>query len=178
MKRNRFANINLYWCIMSTISILNLLQKNTFWFYLHWTWLVQGIFLTLVERWIERSPQQISSFKLIRDLLFFKSLNMKAFRLKFLGALEAWSVELQRFGFVKVYGGFFSLIPIELQRTYLNVLRVFLRQNFSRTLTSWKLGVENKKGCPLFIVILEDKLHFELIYLKVCSRLLIGPNSS
>ena len=45
--------------------------------------------LTLVERWIERSPQQISNFKLIRDLLFFKSLNMKAFRLKFFDALEA-----------------------------------------------------------------------------------------
>ena len=47
------------------------------------------IFLTLVVRWIERSPQQISSFELIIDLLFFKSLNMKAFRLKFFGTLEA-----------------------------------------------------------------------------------------
>ena len=29
-----FANINLYWWIMSTISISILLQKNTLWFYL------------------------------------------------------------------------------------------------------------------------------------------------
>ena len=36
-----FANINLYWCIMSTISISILLQKNTLWFYLHWIWLEQ-----------------------------------------------------------------------------------------------------------------------------------------
>ena len=47
------------------------------------------IFLTLIGRWIERSLQQISRFKLIRDLLFFKSLNVKALRLKFFGALEA-----------------------------------------------------------------------------------------
>ena len=80
-----FANINLYWWIMSTIFISILLQKNTLWFYLLWTWLEQEIFLTLVGRWIERSSQQISSFELIRDLLFFKSLNMKAFRLKFFG---------------------------------------------------------------------------------------------
>ena len=103
-----FANINLYWCRMSTISILILLQKNTLWFYLHWIWLEQGLFLTLVGRWIERSSQQISSFELIKDLLFFKSLNLKAFRLKFFGTLEAWSVELQRFGFVEVYGGFLA----------------------------------------------------------------------
>ena len=68
---------------MSTISILILLQKNTLWFYLLWTWLEQEIFLTLVGRWIERSSQQISNFELIRDLLFFKSSNVKAFRLKF-----------------------------------------------------------------------------------------------
>ena len=128
---------------MSTIFISILLQKNTLWFYLLWTWLKKEIFLTLVGRWIEWSSQQISSFELIRDLLFFKSSNVKACRLKFFGALEAWSVELQRFEFVEVYGGFFSLIPIELQRTYLNVLRVFLRQNFSRALTSWKLDLEN-----------------------------------
>ena len=47
------------------------------------------IFLTLVERWIEWSLQQISSFELIRDLLFFKSSNAKARRLKFFRALEA-----------------------------------------------------------------------------------------
>ena len=41
LKRNRFAKINLYWCIMSTISILILLQKNTPWFYLRWIWLKQ-----------------------------------------------------------------------------------------------------------------------------------------
>ena len=35
------------------------------------------------------SSQQISSFELIRDLLFFKSSNVKALRLKFFGALEA-----------------------------------------------------------------------------------------
>ena len=100
-----FANINLYWCMMSTISISILLQKNTFWFYLLWSCLEQEIFLTLVGRWIEQSSQQISSFELIRDLLFFKSSNVKAHRLKFFGALEAWSVEFQRFGFVEVYGG-------------------------------------------------------------------------
>ena len=100
-----FANINLYWWIMSTISISILLRKNTLWFYLLWTWLKQEIFLTLVGRWIEWSSQQISSFELIRDLLFFKSSNVKARRLKSFGALEAWSVELQRFGFVEVYGG-------------------------------------------------------------------------
>ena len=103
-----FTNINLYWYIMSTISISILLQKNTLWFYLLWTWLKQEIFLTLVERWIEWSPQQISSFELIRDLLFFKSLNMKAFRLKFFSALEAWFIEFQIFGFIEVYGGFLA----------------------------------------------------------------------
>ena len=45
--------------------------------------------LDLVGRWIEQSSQQISSFELIRDLLFFKSSNVKALRLKFFGALEA-----------------------------------------------------------------------------------------
>ena len=101
-----FANINLYWCLMSTISISIFLQKNTLWFYLLWSWLEQEIFLTLVGRCIERSSQQIYSFELIRDLSFFKSSNVKALRLKFFRALEGWSVELQRFGFVEVYGGF------------------------------------------------------------------------
>ena len=78
-----FANINLYWWIMSTISISILLQKNTLWFYLLWTWLKQEIFLTLVGRWIEQSSQQISNFELVRDLLFFKSSNVNAFKLKF-----------------------------------------------------------------------------------------------
>ena len=103
-----FANINLYWWIMSTISISILLQKNTLWFYLFWTWLEQEIILALVGRWIERSSQQISSFELIRDLLFFKSSNVKVHRLKFFGALEAWSVELKRFGFIEVYNGFLA----------------------------------------------------------------------
>ena len=103
-----FANISLYWYIMSTISISILLQKNILWFYLLWTWLKQEIFLTLVGRWIEWSSQQISSFELIRDLLFFKSSNVKARRLKFFKALEAWSVEIQRFGFVEIYGGFLA----------------------------------------------------------------------
>ena len=103
-----FANINLYWCIMSTISISIFLQKNTLWFYLLWSWLEQEIFLTLVGRWIERSSQQISSFELIRDLLFFKSSNVKVHRLKFFGTLEAWSVKLQRLGFIEVYGGFLA----------------------------------------------------------------------
>ena len=49
---------------------------------------------------------------------------------------------------------------------------------FLQRLGLLKTGAENERGCPLFIVILEDKLHFELIYLKVFSRLLIGPNSS
>ena len=56
------------------------------------------IFLTLVGRWIEWSSQQISSFELGRDLLFFKSSNAKGFRLKFFEILEAWSIELQGFG--------------------------------------------------------------------------------
>ena len=53
-----------------------------------------------------------------------------------------------------------------------------LETEFLQSLGLLKTGGENKRGCPLFIVILEDKLHFELIYLKVFSRLLIGPNSS
>ena len=129
-----FANINLYWWIMNTISISILLQKNTLWFYLFWTWLEQEIFLTLVGRWIEQSSEQIFSFELIRDLLFFK---------------------------------FFK--PFEC--SILQVLQRFVRLNFSRVWVSWKLGVENERGCPLFIVILEDKLYFELIHLRVCSRL-------
>ena len=134
-KKICFAKINFYWWIMSTISISILLQKNTPWFYLLWTWLEQGIFLILVRRWIEWSSQQISSFELIRDLLFFKSSNVKAFRLKFFGTLEAWFVELQRFGVCWSLWRLFSLIPIELQRT-LNFLCVFLRQNFFKVLTS------------------------------------------
>ena len=86
----------------------NSFTKNTLWFYLLWTWLKQEIFLTLVGRWIERSSQQISSFELVRDSLFFKSSNVKALRLKFFRVLEAWSVELQRFGFVEVYEGFLA----------------------------------------------------------------------
>ena len=82
-RKKCFANINLYWWIMSTISISILLQKNTLWFYLLWTWLKQEIFLTLVGRWIEQSSQQISNFELVRDLLFFKSSNVNAFKLKF-----------------------------------------------------------------------------------------------
>ena len=110
-KRICFANINLYWWIMSTISISILLQKNTLWFYLLWTWLEQEILLILVGRWIERSSQQISSFELIRDLLFFKSLNVKAFRLKFFRTLKAWSVEIQGFGVCWSLWRLFSLIP-------------------------------------------------------------------
>ena len=53
-----------------------------------------------------------------------------------------------------------------------------LEAKFLQSLGLLKTGVENERGCLLFIVILEDKLHFELIYLKVFSRLLIGPNSS
>ena len=133
-------------CIMSTISILILLQKSILWFYLHWIWLKQEIFLTLVRRWIERSSQWFSNLKLVRDFLFFK---------------------------------FFTLFECSLSSSkMLQVLQRFLRQNFSRAWTSWKLRVENERRCPLFIVILEDKLHFELICLKVCCRLLIGPNSS
>ena len=45
--------------------------------------------LTLVGRWIEQSSQKVSNFELIRDILFFKSSNVKARRLKFFGALEA-----------------------------------------------------------------------------------------
>ena len=32
-----------------------------------------------------------------------------------------------------------------------------------------KIGAENERGCPLFIVVSKDKLHFELIFLKICS---------
>ena len=39
-----------------------------------------------------------------------------------------------------------------------------------------KLRDENERECPLFIVVSEDKLPFELICLKICSRLLIDPN--
>ena len=39
-----------------------------------------------------------------------------------------------------------------------------------------KLRGENERESPLFIVVSEDKLRFELICLKICSRLLIGPN--
>ena len=45
--------------------------------------------LDFVGRWIEQSSQKVSNFELIRDLLFFKSSNVKAHRLKFFGALEA-----------------------------------------------------------------------------------------
>ena len=93
---------------MSTISISILLQENTLWFYFLWTWLKREIFLTLVGKWIEQSSQQISSFELVRDLLFFKSSIVKALRLKFFGNLEDWSVEIQRLGFVEVYGGFLA----------------------------------------------------------------------
>ena len=31
------------------------------------------------------------------------------------------------------------------------------------------------RRCPLLIVVLEDKLHFELICLKICSKFFIGP---
>ena len=141
LKRNMVCKYNLYWCIMSTISILILLQNNTLWFYLLWSRLKQWLFLTLVERWIEWFSQQISSFELIQGLLFFK---------------------------------FFK--PFEC--SILQVIQRFLRQNFFRTWASWKLGVQNERRCPLFIVISEDKLHFKLIYFKVCSRLLISPNSS
>ena len=33
------------------------------------------------------------------------------------------------------------------------------------------LGVENEMGCLLFIVVLEDKIYFELICLKISSKL-------
>ena len=131
---------------MSTISISIILQKNTLWFYLLWTWLKQEIFLTLIGRWIDRSSQYIFSFELIRDLLSFK--------------------------FFKPFECSSSSSKI------LQILQKFLRQSFFKAWASWKLCGQNVRGCPLFIVILEDKLHFELIYLKVCSRLLIGPNSS
>ena len=108
-----FANINLYLWIMSTISISILLQKNTLWFYILWTWLKQEIFLTLDGRWIEWSSQQISSFELIRDLSFFKSSNVKALGLKFFRALEGASKIWVCWGLWRL----FSLIPIELQRT-------------------------------------------------------------
>ena len=92
------------------------------------------IFLTLIERWIDRSSQQISSFELIRDLLSFK----------FFKHFECSSSS----------------------SNVLQVLQSFLRWNFSRTWASSKLVVKNERGCPLFIVILEDKLHFELITWK------------
>ena len=113
----------MYWWIMRTISISILLQKNTLWFYLRWTWFKEEIFLTWAGRWIEQSPQQISSFKLIRDLLFFKSLNMKAFRLKFFGALEAWSVGLQGF---EVCWSLWRLFQLNSNRTSKNLFECSL----------------------------------------------------
>ena len=105
------------------------------------SWLEREIYFNLVGRWIKWPSQRISSFELVRDLLFFKSFE-------------------------------YPSSPLNI----LQVLQRFLRQNFFKTWASWKLGVENERGCPLFIVVSEDKLHFELIYLKICSKLLIGPN--
>ena len=70
----------------------------------------------------------------------------------------------------------------------LNVLQVlqrffkFFKDSWSRI--SLELGLlenlipQNERGCPLFIVVSKDKFHFELICLKSCSGLMIGPNSS
>ena len=52
--------------------------------------------------------RDLLDFELIRDLLFFKSSNVKALGLKFFGALDARSVELQRFRFVEVYADFLA----------------------------------------------------------------------
>ena len=69
--------------------------------------------------------------------------------------------DLLSFKFFKSFKCFSSPLNV------LQVLQRFLRHNFSRVWASWKLGVENELGYALFIVVLEDKLHFELICLKV-----------
>jgi len=69
---------------VSTISISTLLQKMLLWFYLLF-WLECEIFFTLVGRWIEKSSQWISSFELVRDLLFFKSFKCSSSSSKILG---------------------------------------------------------------------------------------------
>ena len=136
---------------MSTIFISILLQKNTVWFYLLWIWLEQEILLTLVGRWIERSLQQISIFELVRDLLFFKF--FKSFKCS-----SSPSNVLQVFQmFFKFFKDSWDIISSKLG----------LLEN---------LVFQNERKCPLFIVVSDDKLHFKLIYLKICSKLLIVPN--
>ena len=122
-----FANINLYWWIMSTISISILLQKNTVWFYLLWTCLEQEIILTLVGRWIERSSQQIYSFELIRDLLFFKSSNIKARRLKFF----EFSLSFKDLGLLKFMEAF-KLDSSLGRRIQMNFFLIFFEYSWGR----------------------------------------------
>ena len=66
-------------------------------------------------------------------------------------------------GFVEVYGGRTS-------KNFFECSLCVLEAEFLQTFDV-KIGVENERGCPLFIVVSEDKLHFELIFLKICSRL-------
>ena len=97
--------VNTILCFWSFYKGSNLLLISSL-----YSWLQHEIFFTLVERWIKRSSQWISSFELVRDLLFFKffkeSLNLKDFGLKFCGAFEAWSVELHDWELFEFYGGF------------------------------------------------------------------------
>ena len=51
-----------------------------------------------------------------------------------------------------------------------------LETEFLQSLGLLKTWCSKWEGMPLFIVISEDKLHFEFICLKRCSRLLIDPN--
>ena len=56
---------------------------------------------------------------------------------------------------------------LDFRLKFFNALEAEFLQSFDFLKTwSWKW-----EGCPLFIVVLEDKLHFELICLKRCSRL-------
>ena len=109
--------------------------------------------------------------------MFFKffedSSNLKGFRLKLFGALEAWSIEFQWFRAFWSLWRLLSLIPIELQilgegfkGISLNVFHVFFRQNFSKTLMSWKNCVEWEEVCPLFIVASKDESHFNWSHWK------------
>ena len=120
-----FANINLYWWIMSTISVLTLLQKVLLWFYILYGLDSNAKFSSI---WFEDGSNGLHN----------KSMSLSLLEICCSSSSSSPSNVLQ-------------------------VLQRSLRQNFSKAWASWKLGVQNERGCPLFIVILEDKLHFEYI---------------
>ena len=59
--------VNTILCFWSFYKGSNLLLISSL-----YSWLQHEIFFTLVERWIKRSSQWISSFELVKYLLFFK----------------------------------------------------------------------------------------------------------